>query len=54
MTEIKITLPNMILLPSTDYNDIKDNLSSIVRYSNIIAQPEFNLGFHSYIHQTKN
>lgn len=49
-----LDFPLVIKLTSNDFLKIKNKLSSKVRYSNIIAQPEFNLGFHSYIHQTKN
>ncbi|ADO67476.1 putative FtsJ-like methyltransferase [Cafeteria roenbergensis virus] len=49
-----LDFPITVKLPNGDYSQIKDKLNSKVRYSNIIAQPEFNLGFHSYIHQTKN
>lgn len=52
MTEL--SMPQVMKLPKVDFVKIKDILDSKVRYSNIIAQPEFNLGFHSYIHQTKN
>lgn len=44
----------VIKLPQKKFSDIINNLDSDVLYSNIIAQPEFNMGFHSYIHQTKN
>lgn len=49
-----IEQPLIIRLPKRDFNKIKNNLSSEVLYSNIIAQPEFNMGFHCFIHRTKN
>lgn len=54
MSKNNLDFPLVVKLDSGDYTKIKDKLSSKVRYSNIISQPEFNLGFHSYIHQTKN
>lgn len=54
-SEYKVSYPLAIKLSNkTDYHTLKDSMDSKVKYSNIIAQPEFNLGFHSYIHQTKN
>lgn len=53
-TKNSIVLPFVIKLSSGDYSKLKDKLSSKVKYSNIIAQPEFNLGFHYFIHQTKD
>ena len=49
-----LVLPYVVKLPGGDYLKLKDKLSSDVKYSNIIAQPEFNLGFHYFIHQTKD
>lgn len=49
-----LDLPFIISLPVGDYSKIKDKLSSKVKYSNVIAQPEFNMGFNYYIHRTKN
>lgn len=46
--------PLIMRLPKRDFEKIKNNLSSEVLYSNIIAQPEFNMGFHCFIHRTKN
>jgi len=47
--------PIVIRLENGDnFRGLKDKLGSKVLHSNIICQPEFNLGFHSYIHQTKN
>lgn len=53
-TEKSLELPFTIKLSSEDFTKIKNNLSSEVKYSNVIAQPEFNLGFHYFIHQTKD
>lgn len=46
--------PLVIRLDKSNFDEIKNKSSSLVLYSNIISQPEINLGFHSYIHQTKN
>ena len=49
-----LDLPFMISLPVGDYGKIKDKLSSKVKYSNVIAQPQFNMGFNHFIHRTKD
>lgn len=49
-----LELPLTIKFPVDDFTKLKDKLSDNVVYSNVIAQPEFNLGFHYFIHQTKD
>lgn len=49
-----LVFPYVIKLSGDNYEKIKTKLNSKVKFSNIIAQPEFNLGFHYFIHQTKD